>query len=69
MWKGAKRQMICYKDKTFCDYTDCNKFKGCDRAYTDDVLKEAKEWWKRNDPPVMFYISEPECYEEGAADE
>jgi len=35
--------MICFKDMTFCD-SDCTN-KDCARLWTEELQKQADEWW------------------------
>lgn len=51
--------MICYRDKTFCNFTDCKKFKKCPRALIDKD-KESAEKMKL---PICTFIIRPEYYE------
>lgn len=56
--------MICYKDRTFCEYhTECKKGETCSRSLTDKVLEDASEWWGDEDPPICIYTEEPDCFE------
>ena len=53
--------MLCYKDKTFCNYyEDCKSGKDCKRALTDEV-KEKAEIAKLL---VCIFAEKPECYED-----
>lgn len=57
--------MICYKDKTWCEFRSCAKFEGCDRAYTQEVHEQAIKWWGGEDAPVAIFTTPPsECYKE-----
>jgi len=57
--------MICYKDKTFCEfYKECKLGNGCDRALTDKLKKEAEEWWGSGEFPISYFIEKPDCFEE-----
>ena len=53
--------MICYKDKTFCDFEGCKKFNICDRAYTKEEKVNAELWM--SNPPVCFFVNKPKCFE------
>ena len=60
--------MICFKDKTFCKFSDCANFdqSKCDRAYTEEVRQDAMSWWgKGSTPRVAFFVDKPKCYEKG----
>lgn len=57
--------MICYKDKTFCDYyKTCADGDTCHRALTKDVRKRARKWWGRGIIPISVYAEHPECFKE-----
>ena len=55
--------MMCYKDKTFCDFFDCENFKNCHRALTEEVVESAN---KLNMPICRFVHTnlgdKPECF-------
>lgn len=50
--------MICYRDRTYCDYNECKKFSKCDRALTVGVLDKAKSI----NLPVCKFIDKPKCF-------
>ena len=54
-----------YKDKTFCDATNCLEFgKTCPRSLTEEVKADAQRWWGTTEAPICKF-SEPEtldCY-------
>ena len=59
--------MMCYKDKTFCTFEDCEKWDGCSKAYTNEIAAAAVDWWKvgggkPEDAPVCFYADMPGCH-------
>lgn len=58
--------MICYKDKTFCNfYKECKIGKNCARAFTDIVEEKAKIWSKTYTPDEMlvcFFVDKPDCF-------
>jgi hypothetical protein len=57
--------MISYMDRTFCPYWgNCEAGKGCPRALTEEVKKDAVKWWGSDDAPICVYGSPPQCYEE-----
>ena len=59
--------MISYKDMTFCKEWACKNFgNGCWRSLTEEVLREAEEWWGDSgwEPPIAVFGERPECYEE-----
>lgn len=52
--------MICYRDKTFCDYwRSCVDGEICDRAMTDEVYKSACEVKL----PIARFAERPDCWE------
>ena len=51
--------MICYKDMTFCEYTECIKFKECPRALTQQIGEEANSI----NLPISRFADKPKCYE------
>ena len=50
--------MICYRDKTFCNYVNCENFKNCDRAMNEYHVKKVTEIKL----PVCFFADKPDCY-------
>lgn len=55
--------MLCYKDMTFCKFhKECAKGKECDRALTDEVIKDAEQWWGKKGAPVCIFMEKPECF-------
>ena len=64
--------MICYKDKTFCDFKNCTEFDDCTRALTQQVKFDAWDWWNKgktgvhNPPPICTYSEKPDCFSLGA---
>lgn len=61
--------MMCWKDRTFCNFDDCDEWNTCNRAFTNEKQVAAGEWWKRGggkaeDAPVCFYADKPQCYKE-----
>lgn len=54
--------MICFKDKTFCDYNNCKNFIGCDRAFTSKEREGSIKWWGSDEAPVAFFYPEPACF-------
>jgi hypothetical protein len=50
--------MISYKDKTFCIAACANR--ECPRKYTEDVRKQAEEWWGDVAAPVA--VIRPDGY-------
>ena len=62
-------EMLCYRDRTYCEASDCAKWDDCDRALTDEVRAAAGRWWERwnpgkNSPLIYVFLEKPDCYEE-----
>lgn len=57
-----------YKNKTYCTYNLCAKWKKCREALTQKISISILHWWKgrKNKPnggaPVYIYSSRPDCY-------
>lgn len=61
--------MICYRDMTFCNfYKKCSRAKNCHRPLTEEVLKQAKNWWgsfqTTSEPPISVYLEKPDCFKQ-----
>ncbi len=56
--------MICYRDRTFCPFDTCKHFETCKIALTEQVKKDAKKWWGKDNPPIAEYVDKPNCYNE-----
>ncbi len=57
--------MLCYKDRTWCVFDDCNQFGAdCQRSLTEDVVEAAQEWWGGEGFPVVIFASKPICFVE-----
>lgn len=56
--------MMCYKDQTFCKYSDCRNFlpNTCGRAFNEEAKAGAKAWMGDN-APVAFFAEPPKCYD------
>lgn len=50
--------MICYRDRTYCNFRDCAAFGPCPRSFTDDVEVEAIE----SGLPVSLFSQKPDCF-------
>lgn len=50
--------MICYRDRTYCNFRDCAAFGPCPRSFTDDVEIDAMD----SGLPVSLYFSRPSCF-------
>lgn len=55
--------MISYRDRTYCAFAECSKFCLCDRALTEKVMDDARQWWGSEDAPIAQFMGEPECLE------
>ena len=49
--------MLCYRDVTFCNYSDCTNLK-CTRRLTESV-KRAAELLRL---PISQFAEQPECF-------
>lgn len=57
--------MMCFRDMTFCGYaSDCKDAEGCPRALTEEVRREATEWWGSDEAPIAVFSDKPECFNE-----
>ena len=56
--------MMCYKDKTFCEFSKCNKWNSCHRALTQEEIDNATKWWGNVNAPIAIFVDKPDCYEE-----
>jgi hypothetical protein len=57
--------MICYRDRTFCQYYEtCKNGKECDRSLTTKVIDDAEQWWGSKDAPICVFGEKPDCFEE-----
>ena len=58
--------MMGYKDRTWCADKSCSKYLSCDRAVTDQVVKDATAWWGGFDFPIVMYATDAniklDCY-------
>ena len=51
--------MLCYRDRTFCKFNDCQHFGICDRAFTEHHQEKSKAFGL----PVSFLVNKPYCFE------
>ena len=52
--------MLCYKDRTYCNYgVICKNSLNCPRVLTDDIKKQAEDFGL----PLCLYSDFPECFE------
>ena len=55
--------MICYRDKTFCQfYESCAKAAICPRPLTDEVMAAAERWWGSPAVPISKFAEQPDCH-------
>ena len=57
-------EMMCYRDRTWCSAKGCEDFMKCDRALTEQVLQDAKDWWGGDGAPIYLFVDKQECYKE-----
>lgn len=55
--------MIGYKDMTFCPFDDCKNFGPCDRSLTEQVRRDAENWWGSKSAPIYQWSERPDCFE------
>jgi len=55
---------MCYWDKTFCPFKECEKFDKCSIALTKEIIKQAGKWWGEGEAPISKYADKPECFKE-----
>ena len=59
--------MMCYRDMTYCDATECKNFHNCFRALTDSVRVHADELGL---PICQFHDpTQNECYQPKKSDD
>lgn len=46
--------MICYRDMSFCIWSNVCQNKTCERNFNDQQRENAIKWWGNNSPPIMF---------------
>ena len=58
--------MMCYRDMTFCEYTECKEFGKCFRSLTDEVKQKAHDWWGdiEGDAPICQFAEQPDCFKD-----
>ena len=56
--------MLCFRDRTYCPFSDCALFDDCPTAATPQVVADAREWWGSDDAPICVYCEPLECYKE-----
>lgn len=55
--------MLCYKDRTFCKFSDCKEFNNnCHRAFTKKVEKEYSLIISEQRLPVAYFLQKPGCF-------
>ena len=59
--------MICYKDKTWCTFSECKYSKDCKSFITEKIKEDADKWWNITGhyipAPIMKHTTKPKCYE------
>lgn len=59
--------MMCYRDKPFCPFLECDHIE-CKSRLTEEVKKNAAIWWGLDNPdkiiPIAIYTTKPDCYRE-----
>lgn len=50
--------MMCYRDMTFCNFSDCADFDKCSRRLTESVRQAAKLLRL----PISQFAKQPECF-------
>lgn len=35
--------MMCYRDRTFCPFSECKKLRACGTALTEEIKEQAKK--------------------------
>ena len=51
--------MICYKDRTFCDFSTCAKSKNCYNYLTENHKQQAKQMGL----DISRHLNKPDCFE------
>ena len=57
--------MLCYRDRTYCSFSDCDKFgEECSRSLTDQVQADADYWFGRGkgEAPICMFSDKPKCF-------
>jgi len=50
--------MLCYRDRTFCDYYDCKISDSCDIKITDEIIEKSQNFGL----PLCIFAERPECF-------
>ena len=56
--------MLCYKDKTFCNYKDCKAFDNCNRALTAKISEESDKYGLL----LSVFAEKPPCFTDNTSD-
>jgi hypothetical protein len=56
--------MLCFRDKTFCEFKECIYSKECETFLSDKLQQEAEKWWWGENPPISVYVEKPSCYKD-----
>ena len=51
-------EMMCYRDKTYCPFSDCHLFNECPDAMTEIVKSGAV----KADLPIAQWADRPDCW-------
>ena len=51
--------MICFRDKTWCSFSNCANFGPCHRSLTQDVIDAAEI----SRLPISQFAEIPDCYQ------
>ena len=56
-----RKQMICFRDQSFCaESAECANTE-CDRKWTDELAYQANRWWGGEGAPVAFMPMRETC--------
>lgn len=54
--------MMCYKDMTWCTFSDCKNKDNCHRYFTKEDRARATKWWGNEDFPLAYFAEKPDCF-------
>ena len=57
--------MLCYKDRTYCDFKECKHKDTCSTYLTDKIKEDAHNFGL----DVSVYANKPECFESNKGSE
>jgi len=49
--------MLCYRDRTYCPFTECKKT-ACVVRLTEDIIRDAQAFGL----PICQYVDKPPCF-------